>query len=379
MIREYYYEKYELIDEWVETEPSEYVDTKMVKTDEVEKEESPHEDYLWFDYRNAPNTVIGRNVYLDYEIAPDGDSGYKLELAGERPRIPQPSNCQLSFNFETGARHHYGFSAYRYFDHPTPVYAITDGIFTEYRTTYFDVSDTRADSQQWCSWGIFEAELDAVYRMTLKEKEMYRIQLKGDYIETIIGEEGEYPEDGIQNGYWWVRQEEYKLEAPELIYPEAISKIEEKVEYFELETKPRITYDPGGYHLRLRVGIRSDFQEQLFSVDTRDSRDNWQYYDGTAWQQFPESGVAANTRVRYNVPENIEWDFGVYFWSAQQYHWFWGYGPLAPFRSIILLTETDQVYKLYINGIPYRIKELNLEESSNGEIGQIDIQLINEL
>jgi len=89
--------------------------------------------------------------------------------------------------------------------------------------------------------------------------------------------------------------------------------------------------------------------------------------------------VSANTKLRYEVPESVEWEFGVYFWSAQVYNQFWGYGPLAPFRSLLLLTETDDVYKLYINGIPYRVHDLKLEESSNGQIGKVDIRMTNQL
>jgi len=224
LTREYYYEKYVLIDEWVENEPAEYIEQKVIKTDEVLYEASPNEDYLWFDFSSIPASRISE-VNLDFAVVPDGDNGFKLELAGEHPEIPYPRDCDLAFNFETGYRYFYGYSAYRYFDHPTPVYAITDGIFTEYRTTYFDVADTRADSFTWCKWGIFEIEFDAVYRMTLKEKQMYRIQERGEYIETIIAAEGAYPLDGAQDGFWWVRKAEYTLEPPELNYPEPIAEM----------------------------------------------------------------------------------------------------------------------------------------------------------
>ncbi len=34
-------------------------------------------------------------------------------------------------------------------------------------------------------------------------------------------------------------------------------------------------------------------------------------YDGSSWQPFPSDGVDGDTRVRYYVPDNVDWQFGV--------------------------------------------------------------------
>ena len=377
-MKEFYWRKYDITEDWTEEETDDTMESRTIKTKNIEEEQSPPEDYLYFS--DLYTSISG--VRFEYEIQEQAVYGsYSdniLKIKDSYPEIINRTERPIEFNFETGDSYWPSPYGGRYFDEPTPVYAFDNGVLTEYRTTFFDVKDYRPGST-FADWRFTQAEFDAVKKLSLEELTIHRNVVKGALVDEIIAEEGDYPIDGIQGGFWWVRGDEYTIEPPELISPEALFKANEKVNYFEFKLKERQTTCPGNYHARLKVGTRSDFQETLFIADTTQDRSNFEYFNGSSWQPFPSGGVDGETRVRYYVPETVDWQFGVYFWSAQGWHSFWGYGPLANFRSIILLTETDEVYQLFVGGIEYKANNLTVLESSNGEIGKINIRLLNRL
>ena len=202
---------------------------------------------------------------------------------------------------------------------------------------------------------------------------------RGGFIETLVRNET-YPVNGAKNGYWWIRKGKYTIPAPTIIIPgnsfEVNKKDGDDMPYLVFELTPRETNDSNLYHVRARLGFRSDFADYEVYLESKEDVNNWEYYDGSTWQSFPPCGVSANTKVRIK-PDVESFEFGFYYWDCTAYNSQWGYGVSSKHRVIIVLDETDGVYVLVVNGIQYNAINLKISESSNGETGSINIVLSN--
>ena len=210
---------------------------------------------------------------------------------------------------------------------------------------------------------------------------------KGKFIETLVRNET-YPINGPRSGddYWWVRGKPFTIPAPELISPEnayAAHESDSELPYFVFELTsrtiaPGVNTDNNEYHARLRIGDRSDFANNIYVLlESKDDQSLWEYYDGSNWQPFPAGGVNAGTRVRVKPDINDITDWGFYYWDATAYNSNWGYGQ-SNFRMFVFITPaSDGAYLLTIGGRRYYAIDLNIQEAANGELGQIDIKLVN--
>ena len=210
--------------------------------------------------------------------------------------------------------------------------------------------------------------------------DLRKIITKGALLETNVIKDHTYPANGHKNGYWWIRKGLYTIPAPALISPDNAHEVNKKdgdeMPYLVFELTPRETNDSNLYHVRARLGFRSDFADYELYLGSKEDVSNWEYYDGSTWQSFPPGGVSANTKVRIK-PDVESFEFGFYYWDCTAYNSQWGYGVSSEHRVIIVLDETDGVYVLVVNGIQYNAINLKISESSNGETGLINIVLSN--
>ncbi|SDM21168.1 hypothetical protein [Halarsenatibacter silvermanii] len=369
--RYYYWDKYDLFEEWVDHEPGEYVDTRSVNTGGLSREHFKSWEVFSQDSSRISFMTLGAKA---------GSS--KVELSGDNPkltgRLDEDRFPEFNFSVNRISTEMYRSSAKVYY-HESGNSFRPSGDILEADISWIRVYDKRWDSW-FTDWRISHIRVENIKKLSLEKKTEYKTRDIGNWLETVLAPSGTYPRKGSQGGYWWVRGKEYTIEIPELIYPENGADFEEGPNHFEFELKERLFDCPGNYHARIRVGRRSDFNITTFMADSTRSADrgNFEYWNGDVWESFPSGGVAGDTKVRYTVPGSVDWDsFAFYYWDAIAYNSDFGYSPPARYRSFLNLGDTDDVYLLLINGIPYPANRLKLVESSNGRIGRMDIRLLN--
>lgn len=204
---------------------------------------------------------------------------------------------------------------------------------------------------------------------------------RGELLETDLVKNDSYPKNGPgpDKEFWWVRREKYTIPPPILKSPENGYRINEGDEFPSLifELVEREENDSNSYHARVRISERTDFTSETSEFESKEDLTNWEYYDGNNWVSFPAGGVPANTEVKFTPPNTDMLDFGFYYWSASAFNSKWGYGRSANARLLLSLQETDRKYLLMINGNKFDALSLEVSETCNGELGQMNIELLN--
>ena len=203
---------------------------------------------------------------------------------------------------------------------------------------------------------------------------------RGALLETNVVKDSSYPKNGQRAGFWWVRKGPYTIPPPELISPKNAfmlnRKTGEEMPSFEFLLVPREIDDQNLYHARIRIGTHSDFSDYDVYLESKEDTTGWECFLDGKWVPFPVEGVPAGTRVRVRSEiENVK--FGFLYWDAAAYNSKWAYGMNSEHRLIIVIDEMDRSFILSINGISYNPLELGVSESSNGELGSIEIVLSN--
>ena len=351
---EYFYDKYALNIDYEKISQTEATSTasSTIYADNIIEDDVSHDGItmdldlegaslnFYFIFKNEYEVVINRTY--------GGIKDYKFIVSGDTSAV----NATL------------GTSVYR---------RINDHIIDRYRPIL------------WSSW--FYHDVLHVYicmqKMAILELEVVNIvkkYSKGALLETDVIRNGTYPVNGYKNGYWWIRKGKYTIPAPAIISPDNAHEVNKKdgdeMPYLVFELTPRETNDSNLYHVRARLGFRSDFADYELYLESKEDVSNWEYYDGSTWQSFPPGGVSANTKVRIK-PDVESFEFGFYYLDCTDYNSEWGYCVSSEHRVIIVLDETDGVYVLVVNGIQYNAINLKISESSNGETGSINIVLNN--
>jgi hypothetical protein len=211
---------------------------------------------------------------------------------------------------------------------------------------------------------------------------VYRVGVKGDLLETDLIKPNTYPSNGIKNGFWWIRKEPYTYPPPILINPKNayILRLDEgdEVPYFIFKIQERFPgADNNLYHVRMRLSHNSDFKQTTAVFESRTNPGLFEYStNGDLWQAFPAEGVPALSWIRIKPDPEI-FDFGFYYWSAIVYGSQWGFGRPAQPRILVVVTDSDDVYFLTINGKRYYAKDMSVKQSSNGEISNLTFTLLN--
>lgn len=351
----YWYDKYEVVPSWTKdpAEEEQVMDSKYLFSGDNVIEDTPDTEG---EFMYSP--------YGSYEINP-----YATYGDYESKHFEMVESLTYS---EAWARGHiYVISEKRQIDGHEVVLEVLRGYLTyQSNGRYYWIADKR--------YKLFD------YDKPLSEwPKVYNVGVKGDLLETDLIKPNTYPVDGIQDGYWWVRKEPYTYPPPILISPENayILRLDEKAEvpYFVFELQERFEgNDNNLYQVRTSFGFNSDYTGDPVIYESAKDNSVFEYSTdgGSTWQAFPSEGVPALSWVRIKPPaENFE--FGFYYWTATAYGQEWGYGRRANPRLLIVITDTDDVYFLTINGKRYLARDIKVIESSNGEVSNIRLELLN--
>ena len=354
-------------------------------------------DYEEISQTEATSTASS-TVYADNIIEDDvSQDGIIIEFNSKEPSL-ELMEPVVDFGFGFNFKNEYEVVVNRSYggikDYKFVVSGDTDGLSVTLGTNiYRKISDHKIEKYITIFRSIFDYHYlwvtIQVRKMAILELEVVNIVTKyskGALLYSNVIRDGTYPVNWYKNGYWWVRGKPFTIPAPELISPEnayLAHESDSELPYFVFELTsrtiaPGVDTDNNEYHARLRIGDRSDFANNIYVLlESKEDQSLWEYYDGSDWQPFPAGGVNAGTKVRVKPDINDITDWGFYYWDATAYNSNWGYGQ-SNFRMFVFITATSGgAYQLTIGGRRYYAIDLNIQESTNGELGQIDIKLVN--
>lgn len=353
---DYFYDKYVLIIDYEE----------VPETIEVPEEEEFHEEsYL---------------VYTDNVIREQA-SGSHFELRVVIPRH-EWGTLYSDYSVQVDKVYTDTIKSYRFVLPGEPLF---DDIRLFYgKSVYRSLSQTEIEELEVRN---FSATGGRVYSILLKKatlklkvRKIVKKYSRGALLETNVVKDSSYPKNGPRAGFWWVRKGPYTIPPPELISPENAfmlnRKTGEEMPSFEFLLVPREIDDQNLYHARIRIGTHSDFSDYDVYLESKEDTTGWEYFYKNEWVPFPPEGVPAGSRIRVR-PEIENVKFGFLYWDAAAYNPKWAYGMNSEHRLIIVIDEADRPFIVSINGISYNPLELRVSESSNGELGSIEIVLSN--
>ena len=173
------------------------------------------------------------------------------------------------------------------------------------------------------------------------------------------------------------------LEAPQREAPPQGSQTEERQPWFEFKLVENEDNDSTEYHARIRLSLVYDLDPLEFEAESKDDQTNWEYYDEGAkeWQNFPSVGVSPDTLVRWKPPIDLDL-FEIHFWRTTS-HDSWSYGhENSTSRNVEIVPTVEGLYNLGIGepGEEEFIEAFNISasETSNGELGVITFEVLNE-
>lgn len=345
---------------------------------------------LIIDYEEVPETIeVPEESYLVYtdNVIREQASGSQIE---RRVVIPRHEWGTLYSDYSVQVDKVYTdtIKSYRFTLPGEPLFDDTgEPLFDDIhgKSVYRSLSQTEIEELEF---GFFSATGGRVYgiisfkKATLKLKvtEIVKKHSRGALLETNVVKDSSYPKNGQRAGFWWVRKGPYTIPPPEPISPENAfmlnRKTGEEMPSFEFLLVPREIDDQNLYHARIRIGTHSDFSDYDVYLESKEDTTGWECFLDGKWVPFPAEGVPAGTRVRIN-PKIEAIGFGFWYWDATAYNPNWGYGASSQHRLIIVIDEADRPFIVSINGISYNPLELRVSESSNGELGSIEIVLSN--
>ena len=356
MANYYWYDKYELVEDWnLEEEGS--LECILIRGGDITRIDVDGEGLGGY-YGGT-----GDGVYTSYEV-----SGTEVRNTGFDRHYINPSGEQ-DYPISTNQ------NVYDYFDD-----VWYDGEGYQWKTAVAKGYITYSSGGN-VYWHITDLlVLDTYYKI-------YYHAEKGELLEKDVVKDDSYPKDGYKDGFWWIRKKLFTIPAPELISPDNAFVLEEgdDIPYFVFELQgrdiiPPIDTDNNDYHVRLRMGEDSDFKSGLMvEAESKESQSGWEYYNESSevWETFTSGGVPAYTKVRYQ-PDLSSLEFGFFYWSATAHNPSWGYGADSTTRSFISVINAEgELYILSIDGKEYRAIELSVKESSNGELGSMEFTLMN--
>lgn len=401
MLKEYYYDKHSIIVSW-NTDPRGATGSKELFSRQTEKVDWIGDGYDtsgydkeffddWFCIYSGPieegttATCSPVDVYIyqhtwtisgftDYELVNlpfNGMPNYHYKMTGFKENYA-PKYKAHDFHYQD-LWDYYNLAYGRYYTYRAQIEGKMVGRILK---TYGEGYGGAWDDKSWMNM-----KIESIVR--LLPYTAYQHKARGTLLEEDLIRNETYPKDGVKDGFWWVRGREYTIPAPTLLEPENafLVNVPEGDTFpelvFRLNKRHATDSNDLKYHARVQLGFESDFVNPIQQHFSKDDQTNWFYKDSAgSWQAFPATGVPGGTEVKY-VPTIAELQFGFYYWNATAWHSFWRFGIEANARMIIVITDTDELYYLVVNGKPYKALSLDLQESSNGEIGNINIGLFN--
>lgn len=338
---------------------------------------------LIIDYEEVPETIeVPEESYLVYtdNVIREQASGAQIERRVVIPRH-EWGTLYSDYSMEVDKVYTDTIKSYRFVLSGEPTFTARS---LYGKSLYRSLSQTEIEELEF---GTFSATGDTLYIILLKKatlklkvRKIVKKYSRGVLLETNVVKDSSYPVNGPKDGFWWVRKGPYTIPPPELISPKNAfmlnRKTGEEMPSFEFLLVPREIDDQNLYHARIRIGTHSDFSDYDVYLESKEDTTGWECFFDGKWVPFPAEGVPAGTRVRIN-PKIEAIGFGFWYWDATAYNPNWGYGASSQHRLIIVIDEADRPFIVSINGISYNPLELRVSESSNGELGSIEIVLSN--
>lgn len=338
---------------------------------------------LIIDYEEVPETIeVPEESYLVYtdNVIREQASGAQIERRVVIPRH-EWGTLYSDYSMEVDKVYTDTIKSYRFVLSGEPTFTARS---LYGKSLYRSLSQTEIEELEF---GTFSATGDTLYIILLKKatlklkvRKIVKKYSRGVLLETNVVKDSSYPVNGPKDGFWWVRKGPYTIPPPELISPKNAfmlnRKTGEEMPSFEFLLVPREIDDQNLYHARIRIGTHSDFSDYDVYLESKEDTTGWECFLDGKWVPFPAEGVPAGTRVRIN-PKIEAIGFGFWYWDATAYNPNWGYGASSQHRLIIVIDEADRPFIVSINGISYNPLELRVSESSNGELGSIEIVLSN--
>ena len=184
---QYYYDKHNINEFW-DTQDVNSIDTEIIIENTETKTSVSGDRYEDF-YPDVYSTCMFED---NYDVVVDFSKGsydsYKLDINGNCVEVINSDTINAKLNVDVGDK----------------LYDYENGVLVEYELKDYLLKNYGAGS-------IIDYKLDSMIVTRLNEIELldeytiYLNQEKGTYIETVVADDGTYPEDGVQNGYWWVK------------------------------------------------------------------------------------------------------------------------------------------------------------------------------
>ncbi len=156
------------------------------------------------------------------------------------------------------------------------------------------------------------------------------------------------------------------LPAPEKLNPENDLRTTDSEHYFEFTLTEDSENSATKYHAKIMFDKFINFNNPTIFESETDQTD-WEYWTGATWSAFPSDGVNPGTKIRYqyDLP-----DLGIYYWDVQSKDDY-DYSLKAPAWKIRILMVIVGLYYYEIETVAYKVYDLQISETSNGELGQI--------
>jgi hypothetical protein len=162
---------------------------------------------------------------------------------------------------------------------------------------------------------------------------------------------------------------------PTLIAPEHRAISDDRTPSLEFQLNAAAASDATAYHGKITLSLSPSFLNAV-TADSSIDQSGWEYWDGAAWQLMPAAGVPAGTTVRYTAPTKLA--AGPWYWKTQaRDDWGWGVYSEPWILRLVLSVNGVEGYSLSVDGVPYNCTDLEVVETSNGEIGTVRFVISN--
>lgn len=163
--------------------------------------------------------------------------------------------------------------------------------------------------------------------------------------------------------------------APTRHTPENLAVSDDRAQPFEVTLEGAEGSSATQYHAKLVISQSPTLSNPIVA-DSSQSQVGWERWDGAAWVPLTGTGAAAGSLVRYTPTSPLP--LGVLYWHAQTKD-NWGYGLISSIWSlrVVLSVDSQEGYALAVDSVPYKCIDLEIKETSNGEIGLITFVIKN--
>jgi len=164
--------------------------------------------------------------------------------------------------------------------------------------------------------------------------------------------------------------------APTRNTPANLAVVDNRQQPFELTLSGAAGSSATQYHAKITISQSPTLSSPIIIADSSVSQTGWEKWNGAEWVPLTSTGVTAGGKVKYTPPSPLP--LGVLYWTATTKD-NWGYGLISSIWSlrVVLSVDSQEGYALAVDSVPYKCIDLQIKETSNGEIGLITFVIKN--